>query len=211
MRKKVHTVFLSITLSVLLINCVSPYYGTARIETGWAINAGAGLHSTVVPVLDAGPIYGLGLRSDVEIGYGFEKYFKPYVRGALGLNTASLYFGDIGVGFQGALPVGPITPAVKIEVNTTSARPTFAPAFLLGIGRKEVVTLGIRPQFVGFNPDEYEPFLDVLTTVHISPKLSIYIGAEVTSFIEYFDENDDIPFFSLGVGYKLPAFHTKQN
>jgi len=207
MRKKLHVLGLFIPLVTYLTNCVSPYYGTARIEPGWNINTGAGLHSTVVPVLDAGPMYGVGLRCDGEIGYGVNRYIKPYVRGGLGLNSASLYFGDIGIGLQTAVSVGPVTPAFKIEVNSTGARPSLAPAFLLGFGKREVLTLGVRPQLVGFNPEMYEPFVDVLMTVHISPRLSIFAGAEVTSFVEFFDQRDIIPFFSIGAGYKVPVFH----
>ncbi|MBN2379153.1 hypothetical protein JXM67_05070 [candidate division WOR-3 bacterium] len=209
MFKKLAITSLLISTALLVTNCVSPYYSTAQIEPGWNINVGAGLHSTAFIALDAGPVYGVGLRCDSEIGYGVNRYFKPYARGAVGLNTACPYFGDVGIGFQSALPLGKITPALRIEVNSTGVLLSFAPALLLGFGKKEVLTLGVRPQFVGFDPEAYDLFIDALAIVHISPRMSIFAGAELNSLIEFFDEKDGIPFLCVGVGYKLPPFHLK--
>ncbi|TKJ40526.1 hypothetical protein CEE36_09555 [candidate division TA06 bacterium B3_TA06] len=210
MRKKRYIPFVALALAVLMTSCVSPYYGTARIEPGWQLDTGLGLHTTLIPVLDGGdPVYGVGIRCDGEIGYGVGKYLKPYVRGAVGLNTAYLGFADAGIGFQTALPLGPIAPAVKLELNPMMGEPTFSPAFLLGIGREERVTLGARTHFIVFGAPYYPFFLDVFATAHISPRWSIFAGAEINSFIDTFDDGDGYPFFTVGAGYKFPPLRGK--
>lgn len=148
-------------------------------------------------------MYGVGIRYDGELGYGVGRVLKSYVRGAVGLNTASLGFADIGIGFQAALPVGLITPAVKLELNSTWIQPTFTPTLILGIGKKEWVSLGIRRHFIGFGSPDYPSFLDVFATAHISPKWSIFAGAEINSFVDTFEDGSGYPFFTVGVGHKF--------
>ena len=209
MHKRVFIPSLSLLLAIATSSCVSPYYGTARIEPGWQVNTGTGVHSAVMPVLDAPAVYGIGIRCDGEIGYGLDKYVKPYARAAVGLNTACIGYADIGLGLQAALPVWIFTPAVKLEINSTWIQPTFSPVVLLGIGKKEWFTLGTKTYFIAFGDPSYPEFLDVFTTVHISPRWSIFAGAEINSFIDIFEDGNGYPFFTVGAGYKFPPFRGK--
>ncbi|MBA7603655.1 hypothetical protein ES703_10770 [subsurface metagenome] len=211
MQKKIHLITLSLILigGIWMTRCVSPYYGTARIESGWQLDVGLGLHSTVVPLFDADPMYGIGIRCDGEIGYGLDKYVKPYARAALDLNTAYIGYADIGLGLQVALPVWIFTPAVKLEINSTWIQPTFSPVVLLGIGKSEWVTLGAKTYFFPFADSNYPEFLDVFATAHISPRWSIFAGAEINSFIDTFEDDNGYPFFTVGAGYKFPPFRGK--
>lgn len=208
MQKKIHLITLSLILigGIWMTRCVSPYYGTARIEPGLQLNTGAGLHSTLMPVFDAGPIYGIGIRCDGEIGYGIEHFLKPYARAAVGLNTAYIGYADIGLGIHAALPVWIFTPAVRLEINSTWIQPTFSPVVLLGIGKREWFTLGAKTYFIAFGDPNYPRFLDAFATAHISPHWSIFAGAEMNSFVDYFEDGDGYPFFTVGVGYKFPPF-----
>jgi hypothetical protein len=87
----------------------------------------------------------------------------------------------------------------------TWMQPTFSPAVLLGVGKRERVTLGAKTYFVLTDPNS-PMFLDGFATVHLSPRWSVFVGAEVVSFIDTFQDGDGYPLFTVGVGYKFPPF-----
>ena len=196
---------------VLITSCVSPFYGTARIEKGWNADVGIGGMQTLVPNLDSwGYSLFWGTRVDGEISYGFDKYLQAQARMGIGFYHSYLpFFVDPGIGLQAALPVGPITPALRTEVSYYGGGVTFSPAVLLGIGRKERVTLGGRIHIFGNAGDdphpEYGPYLedtptDFFVTVHLG-RWNIFAGSQF--FYHSFRYPHERPVATAGIGYKL--------
>lgn len=173
--------------------CVSPFYGTARIEPGWQTSYGVALYSSV---------YFLGLREDVHVSYGFNPYLKAYLEAALGTAFPDLADGRIGV--QAALPAGWVTPAMRLELSVYNTI-SLSPSFLLGIGRKEFLTLAIRthiyPQI--FNKEDPQSEFPIILTcgIHPMPQLTIFAGADIGTLGRAYYGFD--PLFSLGVGYNF--------
>jgi len=203
--KIVRLTILLVVIAAGITGCVAPYYGTARIEPGWNLNTGVGLHSTILPLHDGPALYGIGLRCDTEIGYGLNDYWKPYARAGFGLNTAYIGFADIGAGMHIALPVWIFTPAIKLEINSAMLQPTFSPAVLLGIGKQKLVTFGAKWYLSAFADPVKLRFGDLFITVHPSPRWSVFASIEFPSFIGYLG-GFGYPFFTLGVGYKMPSY-----
>ncbi|TKJ40527.1 hypothetical protein CEE36_09560 [candidate division TA06 bacterium B3_TA06] len=204
MQKKIHLITLSLILigGIWMTSCVSPYYGTARIEPGLNLNAGAALSTFVVVPICGVSTEEFGVRGDVELGYGIGQYLSPYIRlgGGVSLDAGFL---DPGVGLQLSLPVEYITPALLAEINLHMGEPTFSPAFLLGIGRAEKVTLGIRTQLAVVNPGD-QPYssMEIFVNTHLSSPWSIFVGLEATSVIGAF-QGEAFPLTTLGVGYSF--------
>lgn len=56
-----------------MTSCVSPFYGTARIEPGFHMDAGLAATSFDFATWE-GEEWCAGLRGDVELRYGFNEY-----------------------------------------------------------------------------------------------------------------------------------------
>lgn len=64
--------------------CVSPFYGTARIEKGWHTDVGLGPTSYIAGFGEPNSHF-FGFRGDVEVCYGFNQYLQANARLGLGL------------------------------------------------------------------------------------------------------------------------------
>jgi len=186
--------------------CVSPFYGTAKIEPGLHFDVGL-----------AGMTYGYnyssytdyyypfaGSRADFEVRYGISDYLGVSARFGAGLGTEfyiySEPFIDGALGVQLVVPVeGPVTPALRTEFSGYLIEPTLSPAILLGIGREEEkITLGTRLHLRRGPEDLNVGGLDAFVGIHLSPQWTIFAGAEVSSFF-----SSHPTFFTLGVGYGI--------
>lgn len=205
-----------IVLGLGTAGCVAPYYGTARIEPGWDFNAGIAYSKggfTFWPYSSTPR----GIRLDGYAGYGFNPYVKPYLRSSIGSYYSVSYpfpteengdtttgydrCGDIGAGVQAALPLGFVTPALNVEVSPFLFGEV-STALLLGLGKREILTLGVRPHFVlaaigdGFIPT------DVFVSVHPFKGLSLFAGAIVNGLGDRIRNDDwDDWWFTIGAGY----------
>lgn len=197
-----------ILVGVLGTSCVSPFYGTARIVPGWHIDAGIAGMSEITPSFDSwGFEHHYGIRADSEIRYGFNPFAQLNGRVALGGAPAwPPVFADVAIGGQIAYPLGPIAPALRAEISWYGGGPTFSPAFLLGFGRTEWLTLGVRthiPGNLGDSPHpEYGPYLDpypidMFVSFHIG-RVNLFAGSQVFRY----SYNED-PVFSIGIGYNI--------
>lgn len=187
--------------------CVAPFYGTARIEEGWSLDVGVAFMSEITPSMDSwAPEYSYGIRADAELRYGFCRHFQLYGRTALGGAVAwPPILIDGGLGAQAALPIGSLTPAIRVEVSGYSSGLTLSPSFLIGVGRTEWLTLGVRTHILGdkgITPHpEYGPYIepcpiDLFAGVHFG-RWNVFVGSQVFRY-SYFK-----PVVTLGVGYKL--------
>lgn len=191
MSKKLVFCLALLTIGVWVVDCVTPFYGTARIEPGGHLDVG--IATDVVRPLKYGDFPNFP-RAELGIRHGFKESFQ--INGRIGI----VYMGGdelpvfpvAGLGIQVAAPQGVVTPAFGVEV---SFPPTFTPTFLLGIGGNETATLGVRLHIF---PDWVRGGLicmpDAFITGHLGSRLSIFAG--VGFFI-------DAPVVTLGVGYKI--------
>ena len=207
MSKKLVFCLALLTIGVWVLSCVSPFYGTARIEPGGYLNVGGaairfvGITGLGGSALFPGPDMDLcyGVRGDFEFGHGFNDYLQINGRLGVGLGysgekVAALM--DVGLGMQTALPLGAVTPALQVDLIP----PRVAP--ILGIGRNEWLTLGGR-----IGPDPFlgadffkEKQWDVFVTVHPWPRWSIFAGLSSSPFLS--DVLDFPLIATLGVGYR---------
>lgn len=197
---------------VTLTSCVSPFYGTARIEKGFHAEIGVATHSFLFPWLDAMQYgYRSGMRSDVELRYGFNRYLGLHARAALGVfYNDPLPFLDAGVGIQTALPLKWVTPALRSEVSLYGGCVTLSPTLLVGIGREEKVTLGGCVHLFGnsseANWDDYHKALedtptDFFVGIHAFPRWTLFVGTQL--FYHSYIYPGKKPLYTIGVGYKL--------
>ncbi|NLI98279.1 hypothetical protein GX441_06425 [bacterium] len=195
--KKIALALLSLCIILGVTGCVSPFYGTARIEKGFHMDAGLAATSFLQP--GDPPSYCVGGRVDCEARYGFNEYLGLNGRAGLcygkevpfdssGFGAA----GNVAIGVQGALPLKFITPALRIEL-THYTYPTIAPTLLLGIGQREFITLGARASIESIIMFDG---IDVFLTVHPTSNWSVFGGVHFTSYQEE-------PLAAIGVGYKL--------
>jgi len=194
----------AITVIAIASGCVSPFYGTARIEEGWDIDAGVAGMKVYKPYWDSwGYFDSYGVRGDVNLRYGFNDYLCLYCRGAVGGSQYWLgLFLDAGAGIQASLPLGPVTLALNGELHGLE----FSPALLAGIGRTEWLTIGIRTHIPGNLYDsphpEYGKYLDsypldCFAGFHLG-HWNIFAGSQLFRY----SYNDD-PVFTAGIGYKI--------
>lgn len=177
------------------VSCVLPIYSTARIELG--LHADVGFASSVETV--SGKVYDVVWQGNTEIRYGFNDYFQ--LNGRLGAGVVNdlhvPFFASAAFGFQLAYPFKVLTPAIRAELVPfpfdAGFPVAFSPSFLLGIGRTERVTLGVRWLLI---PGGY-PYNDVFATVHPFDRLAVFVGAPL--LMEGFRGGP----FTLGVGYKI--------
>lgn len=164
---------------------------------------GLGYGALFVPVVDA-DVYSTGLRADACIGYGFSSHFLLYGRIAGCLSDGLTPEG--GVGIQTAWPFGPVTPALRLEIGDYWIfQPSISPGLIIGIGKAERLTLGVRTYFAPLNhwltesPHPALP-LDVFTAVHLSEGWSLFGGCELTSLFHN-ESSPYRPLFTFGLGY----------
>ena|GEM_PF-1036192 len=219
---------------ILLINavacvtgCVSPFYGTARIEEGFhadiGLAGGAYLKSNATlsnynwAFNPANPYYH-AVRSDVELRYGLNKYIQGSVRAGLGLGFNGYvydyeprevderdFFFDIALGPQFALPiiwedVGHITPAFRLEACYGYGQFYLLPTLVLGFGNPEYLTLGGR-----FYHPEAEGIIlpmELFTGIHLW-RFNIFMG--VNSLVTWLHPDFyRVPaVVTVGIAYKL--------
>lgn len=194
-------VLIACQTSVLLhlISCVTPFYGTARVEKGFHMDAGVSAMSYI-------GAYGewnapsVGGVASIAPSYGFNPYLQLGGRLGLGYGQTGFivhdtagnphnpwgFFPDIALNLQAALPTKSITPALRIEGTLPRI---LSATFLLGIGEKERITLGVRGGLTGF---------DILAILRPLPKLGLFIGVN-----PFFLLNTPRPVASLGIGYKF--------
>ena len=124
-------VVLVMGIGAFFVSCVSPFYGTARIEKGWHMNAGAAAASYFYPLMNSywPDPYCIGGRADFTLEYGFNKYFE--IRGQIGLGTG-ISIPDSGIksgryplgegtlALQAALPCKIISPAISLGYSYPS-------------------------------------------------------------------------------------------
>lgn len=189
---------------VCVTGCVSPFYGTARIEKGVHVDAGIAATSYIAGVGECCSHF-LGARGDVEIKYGFNPYFQLNARLGFGSGVQGMFieapphyrprFIDPAAGIQTSIPVGPVTPALRLEVSPSTYFyfPTFIVAVLVGFGRKEWLTIG-----GAFRPDVNTGGPSVFATIHPFDRISVFFGVDPTSI------RSGRPLLgSVGVGYKI--------
>lgn len=193
----------TLLLGSLTISCVSPYYGTARIEPGWQYSMGTAFHTLRIPNTP-GPRYCMGLMQDLHISYGFNRYVKINLNAGFGtaLPDGEILIGR-GVGVQAAVPLGPVTPALRLEYTGYGVKPSVSPGLLFGIGRREWLTLNVRTH-INPNALALQDSLPVIIGAgfHITPELTLWAGGELKTL--WIDEYGCFyPIMSAGLGYKF--------
>jgi len=208
-----------VALSLMIISmagvtgCVSPFYGTAKIEKGWHADVGVAINTHLMPSIDSWMYYpSYGVRGDIEVRYGINKYLGLHGRGSFGLMWMfPQLFLDGAFGFQAALPMHSITPALRTEISYYGGGLTISPALLLGIGKDEKVTLGGRIHFYGNSYDRKNPHpeygiriedtpIDLFVGIHVK-RYTFFAGAQ--AFFTSTPYREFWPIATLGVGYKL--------
>jgi len=200
--KKPFFALIALAVGIGMLSCVSPFYGTAKIEEGWHMDVGVAGGTLILPHLDAWGFSSLiGVRGDVELRYGLNKYLGFHARGAIGYPML-----DGALGIQTAFPLGLVTPALRTEISWYGGGPTFSPALLVGVGRTEWVTLGVRthiPGNLGDSPHpEYGPYLDpfpidCFVGIHLG-RWNIFAGSQC-----FRHSYSNKPIASVGLGYKI--------
>ncbi len=192
-----------VSLLYFMGGCVSPFYGTARIEKGLHSNAGLAATSYVVPGFDEST-FCTGLRADLEVRYGFSEYLQAQGSVGLGGGLSCPYFSGFtpllsaALGVQGALPFKGVTPALRVEAAPGIGYiPVFTVTPLLGLGNNEMLTLGSKI-WISWSGS---PLIEVFTALHPVERWSVFGGVNLSSFSENFELG--LPIVSLGVGYKL--------
>jgi len=209
-----------VLLSGMLVGvtgCVSPFYGTARIEKGWHADGGVAalVYDNVEDMngweafYDGREIFYTGIRGDVELSYGIFDFWKCNLRTGIGYGFNGQYesdpygemrsasdetFLDAAIGTQ--LSVNDIfssnvTPALRIEGGYMNNNFYVSPTLMLGIGNPEVVTIGTR---VHVYPTEF--FLGI----HLD-RWNIFTGLNPWSLSSSYPYC--LPIATLGVGYKI--------
>lgn len=151
----------------------------------------------------------IGMRGDIEVRYGFNPHLQLNGRVGFGWGTAWRIgemdpipaWGtsptlDAGLGIQAALPLGPLTPALRVEL----APFVLISNFLLGIGQKrEWVTLGGQVYTsIDYQNNVVFP-LGAFIGIHPTPRWTIFAGSGI--FTSLLDGSE--PLFSVGLGYKV--------
>lgn len=199
--------FALIVIIAGLSSCVSPFYGTARIEPGFHVNVGAAVGQFTGPFHYSGWTF-IGPRGDVEVGYAFGYFFKTHIRagggwgwfsdtvveGEGGLPNYEIYVVDAAIGIQAAYPHKYVTPAFRIEGGLGG----LTSDLLVGIGEREWLTLGTRVYFHKEYPENIKTTFAPFVGIHPIKHLSIFASpGGFTPFEGY------TPYFTFGVGYHL--------
>ncbi|NLI98294.1 hypothetical protein GX441_06500 [bacterium] len=198
-------------LVIVSLSCVSPFYGTARIEPGWHMNSGLALTTFIGGAVGEMPGYYIGGRGDFELMYGFNKNLQAHIRAGLGLGLTPQISGGVhpwpvsplidgGIGLQGSLPTKFLTPALRLEFLT---RGPISPTLLLGIGKKEIVILGADITWIFYKLLLMEEGAvngpNGFVVVHFSPAWNIALSCGIPST----KWDLQFPLVSLGLGYTI--------
>ncbi|MBD3285164.1 hypothetical protein GF359_02135 [candidate division WOR-3 bacterium] len=201
-----------IVIAAGLNSCVSPYYGTARIEEGHSLSIGGAASSHFLAL---GEYFGhnYGLRGDLEWRYGFNERWQINAHFGAGLGIDGKYvegvapyppfntFIDPSLGLQYAFLKGPVIPALRIEVCLTPGfiAPFPAPTLLLGFGNPEWLTFGSRVKL----PHAVESFV----SVHPDNNISIFAGIDWLSSLD-----KDFPLIgAAGISYNFRIGRKNEN
>jgi len=198
--------------AVCFSGCVSPFYGTARIEEGLHVESGLSGTSFMTFNPERSGYY-IGGRGDVAFRYGFSKNFQAYIRTGLGFGIDPIndtlipatyrpsptgFLFDAGLGLQGAIPFEYITPGLQLEIGANGMVSATA---LFGAGIKEWLTLGADLTWIPlylFNAGTLH-IPNGFITFHLSPKMSISTAIGIP--------NDEYPYsyplLNFGIGYKI--------
>lgn len=182
--------------------CVAPFYGTARIEEGLHVETGVCAMS-YIGAFGEWSAPSIGGMANVALFYGFNPYVQLGSRLSLGYGQTGFIvhdtagnphnpweiFGDATLNVQAAIPGESTTLALRLEGSASRA---VTASLLLGLGKTEKVTLGIRGFIVGRG-------IDIMTIVRPLPKLSLFIGVDPVGFFM----DTPWPVATLGIGCKL--------
>lgn len=202
MRKRIYSLSFLILGALSFTHCVSPYYGTARIEPGWNVTCGAALHSCIVPVTDVSG-YSIGLREDIFVSYGFNRYLGAHIQAGFGTAIPEAPgFVDGLAGLQAALPLGPLTLSLRADIASYYGFLSISPMFLMGVGKREYVTISVSTHSdFFFQEQHYYPVILGLG-IHPTAKWSLFCGADVkTLMIDDYGRFE--PIATIGLGYQL--------
>ncbi|MBN2378524.1 hypothetical protein JXM67_01815 [candidate division WOR-3 bacterium] len=189
--------------------CVSPFYGTARIDPGWHMDAGVAATSFIGGAIGEGGGSYIGGRGDLEVRYGLNKYWQ--INGRVGFGWGAAWWVDemdpipawgtsptldAGIGLQAALPLGPVTPAIRVELGPW----VLISNFLFSVGQsREWLTLGCRVYVLSEEMGKISFPISGFIGVHPTSRLTIFVGPGVKSSAS----EGYAPLFSVGLGYKV--------
>ncbi|MBD3286384.1 hypothetical protein GF359_07505 [candidate division WOR-3 bacterium] len=214
--KYLRYVILVITVACVT-GCVSPFYGTARIEEGLHVDAGLAGGTYMFgegptgSYSEGGAPYYIGLRGDIELRYGFGKYIQGSARTGIGwgfngkryeaepVPVEDNFLLDVALGSQLALPIviedlGQITPALRFEGCYGYSQLYLLPTFALGFGNPEYLTLGGRI---------YYPFpTELFACIHVW-RVNVFAGVNTYTTWLHPDYWRVPAVVTFGVGYKI--------
>ncbi|MBD3286510.1 hypothetical protein GF338_09255 [candidate division WOR-3 bacterium] len=194
--------FLLTTAVAAGLGCVSPFYGTARIEKGWNMDVGVAA-CTFANTL--GTLHYLaGMRGDCEIRYGINNYFQANGRIGAGFGYKVLsdeqeptkngpfLLLDGALGLQAAYSINKVTPALRIE-----AGPVISIIPVVGFGNHEWLSIGSK---ISTPYDTKELIPELFVTIHLLERWSIFGGVNMLTIAS---PEWEYPVASLGVGYNI--------
>jgi len=210
-RKSLSTMIV-LAIGGVVISCVSPFYGTAKIEPGFHADVGVGVSRFVTNdsewILDC-----VGPRLDTELRWGFNRFVQVSSRMGIGfgytkvedylpINEGPYILAHGALGVQAAYPLRRNTPALRLELsyqpNLEAVK--ISPVLLWGFGNPEWLTLGVNPTF--FNGVEYLT-VEVFAALHPWKRWTFFAGLDVTAI---FSDIDGYPIATIGAGYTLGKF-----
>ncbi|MBD3286383.1 hypothetical protein GF359_07500 [candidate division WOR-3 bacterium] len=189
------------------LGCVSPFYGTARIQEGFHAEAGVSAMTYIgAPVEYNEP--SMAVLGNDALNYGFNPKLQIGTRLGLGYGQSGRlvlssdeeqvnpweYYPDVAVNIQTALDSKTVTPGLRIEGSVSQG---LSAAMLLGLGNREWLTLGLRGNL--HLSGIYSGF-DCFFIVRPIPDLSLFAGINPLKSIP---TEEFWPVATLGVGYKI--------
>lgn len=199
--------WLALTVGIVCVTgvtggCVSPFYGTARIEKGFHTEAGICAMS-YIGAFGEYSTPSVGGMANLALFYGFNPYVQLGSTLGLGYGQTGFIvhdtagnphnpweiFGDATLNVQAAIASESTTVALRVEGSTSRV---VTASLLLGLGKPEKVTLGIRGFIVGRG-------IDIMTIVRPLPKLSLFLGVDPVGFFM----DPPWPVATLDIGYKI--------
>jgi hypothetical protein len=188
--------------------CVSPFYGTARIEKGLRAEVGASVMTYIgAPVEYNEP--SVGIAGDIALSYGFNPYLQIGTRLGLCYGQSGFliteadnetrvnpwdFYPDVALHLQTAISCKKLTPALRIDGSLSHGLST---ALLMGFGNPEKLTLGLRGNAFG---TPYPYGFDVFLVVRPVSRLSFFAGLVPYIPIE---DGKPWPIATLGIGYSI--------
>jgi hypothetical protein len=205
-----------VTGVVCVTGCVSPFYGTARIEKGLNVDIGV-TGMTYIGAYGEWMAPSVGVMGNLSVRYGFNPYLQFGARfgagygqtGFLAVDDSGNFhnpweFGaDAAINVQTSLPRKNVTPGLILEYSSVHG---FSAALLAGWGKPERFTLGLRGSFWG----SYAPAgFDLLAIVRPLPRLSLFIGLDPLA--TFLSGDGFWPVSTLGLGYTFGRLGEKND